>query len=180
MNSADDLKGVVELLDALREPLVETALGNYRIVCEDCWRGSRNNGFIEETPRSKEILRVRIKNFRPLEYVGEGDDSDLPDLDIVGRGKEEAGNELGSLETENNATPQEMTKKGDTLEKNELEMAKMATGLSGKKRKTVSGVTSSTDGYDTDGAGDTDVAEVQKKARKKLFDNLEKSLDSGF
>lgn len=157
-------------MDALREPLIETALGNYRIVCATCWRGSRNSGFIEETPQSKEVLRVRIRNFRPDKYEGGENDSYLPNYDIIGDDQSKISDPLQGREEENNCTPQEPTKKGDALEKYELEMAKMATGL--KKRKTTDGEEEKED--DTRGA---ETIEVKTKARKKLFDELEKSLD---
>ena len=62
-------------------------------------------------------------------------------------------------------------------EKNELEMAKMTTGLSGKRRKAEGRDVGDKDNYDTDGTGDINVTEGQKKARKKLFDTLEKGLN---
>ena len=146
-------------------------------MCGDCWRGSRNSGFIEETPKSKEILRVRIKNFRPHEYKGNKNDPDLPDYNIIGGNEKATDIEQECLEAENNATPQDTNKKGDSLEKNELEMAKMATGLSGKRRKAEGRDVGDKDDYDTDGTGDINVTEGQKKARKKLFDTLEKGLN---
>ena len=158
------------MVDALREPLVETPLGMYRMVCETCWRGSRNFGFIEETPKSREILRVRIKNFRPEEYGGDDKDSCLPDYKIIeGTNVEQEktnprkAEDTNITELENNATPQEMTNKGQILEENELEMAKMATGT---KRKAPAG-----------GMNKHDATGIHTRAKKKLFESLEKELD---
>ena len=75
-----DMVGAIKLVDSVREPLVDSALGDYRLyACSDCWRGSRYHGYLPKSTIAERIYRLRMNKFR-----GIGDDIEEDNDDIKG------------------------------------------------------------------------------------------------
>ena len=70
--SGYDMVGTIKIVDSLTEPMVDSALGNYRLfTCRECWGGSRNSGHIPRNTITDRLLEMRLKEFRGVKVSEE-------------------------------------------------------------------------------------------------------------
>ena len=136
--SGEDMVGVIKIISSDREPMVDSALGNYRLfTCRDCWRGSRCAGTIPGNPITDSLYEMRMKQFRGIgkdsgeqdeeKQDGEKKDEATPHREqrelqpVAGPSKTQAEKRL---EQESNVTPTTTSKKAKTSSKPRKELFK--------------------------------------------------------
>ena len=70
--NGNDMVGAIKIVDSLTEPMIDSALGSYRLfTCRECWGGSRNSGRIPRNTITDRLLEMRLKQFRGIEQIKE-------------------------------------------------------------------------------------------------------------